>query len=225
MTDMIERDEHIYVTANGFTLHLKPVNPAMIQLAVNAVRAEFRKAGELIDPPTWTVETQAGPQAFPHTLATLDVEGDDKQTAINHAMWEAHQQALERLALLQGERQMFVLLTAGIDIEGDWDTEDWKEQQAAYGIEVPSDPVRRKMHWLSTVALDQLSAVELRVKLEVMTQEGLLSREERAEIYGSIDAQIEARKRTAIQQAMEGITRAMSGEIEEEAGEETPELP
>jgi hypothetical protein len=139
------------------TLRLKRVNQVLLNATAEKVKQEWADAGEPVEIPTYTIaEGKSEPQTFQHRVTekgnTLDVKDDPEQTKRNWDIWDAHKDALERLAVAQEEAKQRAVFTFGIDCEVPDDGE-WIQMLKLSGVEVPDDPPGRRFAYLWYYAL------------------------------------------------------------------------
>jgi len=185
------------VTTNGLVIPVRAVSYTLVDMAKAAIEKEWRARGEPLDPPMYTVTTVAGlDEVFAHDATTLDVT--PKQTGLddpaeaeevavarstaNWAAWKAYQDARARLLAAQNAKGMRIWLR-GLEVE---ETEGWAERQAEIGVEVPTDPLERRYHYLMTEVLvtpeDLFQAIQ---KLTALSYRGMVKEEDIASAVSS----------------------------------------
>jgi len=134
--ELTKRD--IYETRKGVAVRLRLFSPVL--------QDKVRQSVEFPEVPVYIAHTAGGGEE-PHPYTADMIETDNEK-----AMWAEYQakrlaaeielyNRLGRLALNRGTE---------IDIPDDgWDTE-----QESYGIEVPTDPTERKLHYIETEAVE-----------------------------------------------------------------------
>ena len=150
--------DNSFTTVDGRTVKCRPVSNTLLTMALTKIEQEFRARGEPLAPPTYTVKLmlpggEAGEETHPHDAQTLDVPGDEAATKANHAAWGAYQSATERLAEAQNAKREWLWLMAGLDFQLPADDAWATEQAGLFGIEVPTEPQARRMHYIKTVLL------------------------------------------------------------------------
>ena len=164
--------ETSFTTVMGRIVKCKPVNDTLVTMAFAKIEKDFRARGEPLDPPTYTVQialagAQVGTETHPHDETTLEVPGDEAQTAANKLAWANYQAARERLTKAQYEKREWLWLMVGLDVELPAE-DDWaREQEALFEITVPTDPQARRLHYIKTVVLSTL--VDFTRALETVT--------------------------------------------------------
>lgn len=144
------KPRNVYTTANGFEVPITPISLEELRKAEVGVEKHFRAEGEPLDPPTYDVEVAGGDlQTFPMDAESVLVEGDEEETSKRQALWDAHQDAVDRLKNEQN-RVSQVIFMEGIDVElpeGD----EWETRQKELYIEVPEDEDEKYWHYLTTI--------------------------------------------------------------------------
>jgi len=148
MSDELE-ETGMYTTRKGVAIRLRLFSPVL--------RDKVRQSVEFPEVPIY-VATTAGGGKEEHPYTADMVETDDER-----AMWQEHQGKLLAANLMLYERLGRLALIRGTEVDV---PEGWEKEQAIYGIEVPTDPVERKLHWIETEAVesnDDLSALILAI--------------------------------------------------------------
>jgi hypothetical protein len=166
------------VTTNGTKYNLFPVSENLIIQAVAVIEKQYRDRGEPLDPPKYTVTIAGGvTEEISHNATTLVVEGDEELTKQNQEIWAKHVDALARLNNEQANKRNNLWLLRGLDIKvpsNGWD----KEQEELFGINIPVDPIERKLHYIMTEVLvtveDYFGAIQGIARLSMA---GLVSQE------------------------------------------------
>ena len=149
----------VFVTSIGVVLPLRHISPLLVEKARASIPIPER--------PTYTAETVSGViEVHPHDDTTLETDED-------RAEWQNY---LMQRALVDrqiNERVTMLLFRRGINFDALKLPKDdkWiKEQEEVFGIEVPDDPIERKIHWVETEALATTDDIKLLiVKLMAMT--------------------------------------------------------
>jgi alkanesulfonate monooxygenase SsuD/methylene tetrahydromethanopterin reductase-like flavin-dependent oxidoreductase (luciferase family) len=135
------------VTVDGLEVALRPVSQTQIQRINATVETQWRKRGEPIDPPTYTITTATGEtETHAHDADSVATGTDEERAA-----WEAYQTARAEMEAEQRLRTTKFLLLNGI--VGHEPTEEWAEEQAYWGLEVPEDPRERRLAYLQAEVL------------------------------------------------------------------------
>ena len=151
-------EREVFVTATGVELTLKRISPLLLGKITASVEMPSR--------PTYEAQTVAGEiETHEHNETTLETDED-------RAAWQKY---LIDSALAQQEvntRVTLLLFRRGIDYEALELPEDehWIEEQEALGVEVPTDPLERKIHYMETEAFTSRDEIKrLTVRLMAMT--------------------------------------------------------
>ena len=149
MSDELNERNDIYETRKGVAVRLRLFSPVL--------RDKVRQSVEFPEVPIYVAETAGGgKEEHPYTADM--VETDDER-----AMWRTHQGKLLAANLMLYERLGRLALIRGTEVDV---PEGWEKEQAIYGIEVPTDPIERKLHWIETEAVESnndLSALILAI--------------------------------------------------------------
>ena len=145
------RDNHDpahFETSEGVKVRLKPVSQMLLAKIRLGYQKRFREAGEPIDTPTRIAKTVAGEEVeLTLDADSLEIPGKPEETAENERLWAEHQAALERLNLVLQEELMSCVLARGVELT---EREGWESEQERFGVEIPEDPIDRKIHYITT---------------------------------------------------------------------------
>ena len=148
MSELVE-ETGMYTTRKGVAIRLRLFSPVL--------RDKVRQSVEFPEVPIYTATTAGGgKEEHPYTADM--VETDDEK-----AMWQEYQDKLLAANLTLFERLGRLALIRGTEVDI---PDGWEQEQAIYGIEVPIDPVERKLHWIETEAVESnedLSALILAI--------------------------------------------------------------
>jgi len=172
-TDELTNNQNIHETRKGVAVRLCLFSPVL--------QDKVRQSVQFPEVPIYIAKTAGGgKEEHPYTADM--VETDDEK-----AMWAEYQAArlaanlllydhLGRLALIRGTE---------IDIPDDgWDTE-----QESLGIEVPTDPTERKIHYIETEAVESNQDYSELI-LAILAYQGI-QQEDRAAAAASFPDQVE----------------------------------
>lgn len=128
----------VFVTKDGNKIPLRRVAPILVE--------KVRQSVVIPNPPTYEVEVVGGEkETHVHDATTLESD-EDKQA------WAAYQAALAAANTDMVERilrLLFVRATGDVVPAG----EEWVEEQSYFGIDVPTDKLERKIHFIQTELL------------------------------------------------------------------------
>lgn len=123
-----------YTTTRGVEVEFLP-----IPLLLEKLQSQHPQP----QPPTYTVKTATGNvEVHPHDETTLETDADR----------QAWQEYLQQAAAAKRKLDlalMRLIMLRGIKVLTE-PAPDWAEEQEFIGIEVPTDPRQRRMHWLET---------------------------------------------------------------------------
>lgn len=138
----LQDSRHIYTTKGGEQIELLPIP----QLQAERVReGALRKAAELYGEavkPTYTIEDTG--ETFEHDEESIKDAGDDVRAA-----WAKWQETVGQHEAYVNRRMMEFFFYHGIKADPDADTA-WEEEQKFFDIDIPSNPVERKIHYVQT---------------------------------------------------------------------------
>lgn len=130
-----------FVTSGGREIKLAPIP----QMLVEKVRDAAMRSVPVPPAPTYEVKIGDGDDTvtYAHDATTLT-------TPEEHAAWDAYQAALARQAQVAATRVMNFYYTRGVAEEMD---DAWMAEQRFFGVEIPEEPLERKLHWVQTEIL------------------------------------------------------------------------
>jgi hypothetical protein len=186
-----------YITSQGKKIRIVGLSPFLID--------KMRASGDIPEPPTYIVETVAGDEEIhTHDETTLEVEGDPEQTKANQKAWREFVEASELAQREVNERFLRLLLLRGIDLDiEDYERGDWVKEQRSLGIDIPEDPVEKKVHYVQTEILSSFDDV-INLLTRVMSLSGLDE-----EAMATAEASFRSAIRNVTATAAEAATRAM----------------
>lgn len=110
--------------------------------------------GEAVRP---TYHTSAG-EDLPHDVSSLETDED-------RAAWEKYQNIVQKHQAHVSEKMLRFFLYYGVKVNPD-DDQGWQERQQFFGIEIPDDPIARKIHYIQSELIfsaDDLQQITRRV--------------------------------------------------------------
>lgn len=132
-----------YTTSRGVVVHFNGIATLIdaLQASLNSKKPQ---------PPSYEVKTAVGViEKHAHDETTLETDEEKKAWAeyqANLQAWNAESQtALMRIVLLRG-------ITLELPT-----TDEWEKQQAFFGIDVPQDPMEKRLHYLQTEVLGSVN--------------------------------------------------------------------
>ena len=133
-----------YTTSKGITVEF---------LNCQTLLDKLRTSRKVIDPPTYTVKTMTG---------ASEIHAHDKTTIRNEAEkadWETYQNAKLLADLEYSQALLKLCLLRGIKYPEPVD-DAWAKEQAYLGITVPTDPIEKRLHYITTEVLETQDAVD-----------------------------------------------------------------
>jgi len=176
----------------GYTLEFRPISRVKIAKINLAVRKEFEKCNESLDPPTYyTVEpTKENPDGVtePHNETTLMTDEDK-------AAWTKYQFAINRLIEEQTLRVCKYLLLKGI-ITDITPTEEWIKEEKALDTELPENEDDLKLEYLyDEILVSERNIGEAVAKPLALGLEGTISDMEVEAIEDTFRGDMESRQK------------------------------
>ena len=143
-----------FLTSTGVQLTLKPISPLLRDKVIAGVVWP--------EQPTYEAETVTGAiEVHEHDETTLETDEDK-------AAWQEYLLATARAEQEASLRVAQMMFQRGIDYEAIELPKDkkWIRDQEELGVEIPSDPLKRKRHYVETELLtsnDELKMLTLRL--------------------------------------------------------------
>lgn len=110
----------------------------------------YNASRKIPQPPMYDTPTATGiVEHHPHTPQTLTTDAE-RQAYAEYEAAVAKEEIEHRLKSLK------LVLLKGIRVVNAPDNEDWVNEQKAFGIAVPDDPLERKFHWIYTEVIGNL---------------------------------------------------------------------
>lgn len=132
--------KYFYTNKGGLTFELKPFPPLQAPLAEQAARKRAAEQfGEPVKPRYQVEETG---EWFDHDETTLTTDE-------HRAEWDKYQATIKKTNEYVGDQMMRFFLFYGVNVNPDHDQE-WETRQRHFGIEIPADPIDRKIHYIQT---------------------------------------------------------------------------
>jgi hypothetical protein len=145
-----KKDERItYMTAGGKEITLSLVPPLQAQMVRDAAQKAAIK--ELGDPVKPTYKTEAD-EIFTHDETTLTTDEEK-------AAWTEYKRVEAAVDAQVSEKMLRFFLYHGVNVDPDEDT-TWRAEQEFFGLEIPTDPIGRKVHYIQTVLIFSASDIQ-----------------------------------------------------------------
>jgi len=188
-TDELTNNQDIYETRKGVAVRLRLFSPVL--------QDKVRQSVEFPEVPVYIAHTAGGGEEK-HPYTADMIETDEEK-----AMWQEYQAKLMAANIELYNRLGRLALIRGTD--PDIPT-GWEQEQKAFGITVPEDPIERKLHWLETEAVESNQDYSELI-LAVLAYQGI-QQEDRAAAAASFPDQMEG----DAARGTEGEPGAMAGE-------------
>ena len=124
-----------FTTSRGIGLTLKPIPHMLIDRVQNAHKPP--------QPPTYEIKTATGAtEVHAHDETTLETDAD-------RAAWQAYMNARDEATKDANRAFMRLVFLRGVECELPND-DTWIREQVMLGIDVPTDPLEKRLHYLET---------------------------------------------------------------------------
>jgi len=137
MTDKLLENRDVHVTRKGVAIRLRLFSPVL--------RDKVRQSVEFPEPPVYEAKT-AGGGTEKHVYTEDMIETDEERE-----MWRQYQGQRFAADLQLYDRLGKLALIRGTEIDI---PDGWEQGQALFGIEIPTDLLERKLHWIETEAVE-----------------------------------------------------------------------
>jgi hypothetical protein len=213
-----------FIATDGTVLKLRAVREVSIARRQQQVEAKMRLEGAPLDPPTRTIVALGGhgdAEKVPMTAETLNVLDNPEQTARNKALWAAHETALVKLADLQREERVKILLALGVEIEGGIPPLDqWRDQLDYLGVAVPEHPLDQKAYYLMFVVLNDYDLNVLLSQIQMLGMGKAVTGEQVASFQESVQSEVGEAVNSLVRQAKERVERVRMASTPTVSGDE-----
>jgi hypothetical protein len=136
-------DSSIVTSSRGITAHFKPLPPFMRELIGQQMETEGHKRGEI---PTYEVETFGG-EFETHMHDKTTIEGD----VLAEAAWAEYKADKQAWEVEYNQRLFNLCIVRCMEIDQKIiDDPGWSAGQEFLKIEIPEDPIGRKVHFVRT---------------------------------------------------------------------------
>ena len=161
MSDNLLDEKGVHTTRKGVAIRLRLFSPVL--------RDKVRQSVEFPEPPVYEAKTAGGgTEKHPYTEDMIE-------TDVEREMWRQYQGKRLAADLQLYDRLGKLALIRGTEITI---PDGWEQGQALFGIEIPEDPLERKLHWIETEAVE--SNDDLRDLILAILQYQNTTEEERA---------------------------------------------
>lgn len=150
VNEFIEQDDpSLFTTSGGKQIRLSLFPPLQMQMVQEAAKKRaIKEFGEAVRP---TYHTEAG-EDLPHDEDSLETDED-------RAAWKKYQDILKKHAEYVGAKTMRFVLFYGVDMNPE-DDQNWQNRQQFWDIEIPDDPIERKIHYIQSELIFSQSDIE-----------------------------------------------------------------
>lgn len=175
--------EHVFTTIAGVQVPYTPLSMVAQEKSAISIRRRYKDRGEPIDTPTYKPTAVFGGEEVGMELVldetSIEVDGDEVETARRQALWDAHIDALKRMQTdIEEVRTKMIVHAIKLDLPEDksWIT----RQRDEWFIDVPEDNPKKpgydaealRRHWLETevlVSLDDYVKLTARIFVQSVT--------------------------------------------------------
>ena len=194
--------DNILITDSGDSIKILPISMYEMELAEQGTEKAFRDRGEQLDIPTYTVQmVGGGEQLYEHDAESLVVQDDEEKTKENQKIWADYEDANNRLSNELGALREEMIFVDGIDADPDTD-EMWIATCKRRHIEIPKDPIDKKMLYIRTKVLKTPLDIVNAIQTVMTVSMGSIVPEE-------VKAAVAATFQSAIQDAAEELEQSM----------------
>jgi hypothetical protein len=183
--------DNTVTTTHGLTLTVYPVPRADLERIAAQVRKQFEQRGEILEPPTYTVETPIGTEIYPHDeISIADASEEEKEK------WQRYQDAQRRMMAEIWLRNMRLAIIRGLRLKPDDVPQEWLEEQRLLELEVPDDPMERLLTYVRSALLPtELDVQRVIAKALSLSMLGMVGEEEVAAMEASFLGGMGGRRR------------------------------
>lgn len=139
--------EKFFITANGQKLAIQ----AVPMLLLEDVRTKAMATVPVPPVPTYKVELDDGHFVdYAHDEKSI---ADEKTTPEEREAWKLYHDALARQQTVSANKVMELFLAKGVILDEIDPNGEWAELQKFFGVEIPTNPILLKIHYLKTELL------------------------------------------------------------------------
>lgn len=149
MAKQVQDERFTYTTAGGKVVNLTPVPPLQAQMVRGAAEKEAIKLYGEAKKPTYTTPQD---ETFEHDATSLETDEDK-------AAWLEYQRIQAAIDAHISEKMLRFFLYHGVDAKP-LDGDQWESEQKYFGIEVPDDPIERKIHYIQSELIFAASDIQ-----------------------------------------------------------------
>lgn len=138
-----QQDPRFFTTSAGIEIELSPVPPLQAEMARGAAQKEAESLYGVAVKPTYRTEMD---EELPHDEKTIE---DERTTPEDKAAWAKYQEVQAQIEQHVSNATMRFFLFYGVKADPDAD-KSWEAVQRHFKIEIPDDPIDRKIHYVQT---------------------------------------------------------------------------
>lgn len=141
-----------YVTMDGVEIPFRPMSPIIFERAANNLRQAYIDRGDVLDPPTYTVETAGGgSQTFAHDEES--VKGKPEMEMAWAAYLDVNKRLKDELSELRGSIVLDCVLLEMPEHGA------WEDKQRKWGIVISDEPDEKRRQWLETEVMRSMQDI------------------------------------------------------------------
>lgn len=138
-----KNDPRLYMTAGGKQVELTLIPPLQAQMVRDAAEREAIKQFGEAKKPTYKTEMD---EVLEHDETSITDERTPDEDKAAWLKWQETQASIDNHI---AQQMMRFFLYYGVAVDPDTDT-TWQGRQKFFGIEIPEDPIERKIHYIQT---------------------------------------------------------------------------
>lgn len=147
----------VFVNSAGESYEVLGVPPLMLD--------KIRVTVEFPSVPQYETEIVGGGKQYQDYNETM-IETDDERK-----IWDEYQTKLKAAQRELQEKQLKLFFGKGIKID-ETDEQEWLDEQSYFGIEVPTNPIGRRVHYVETHVVRNVDDMQRLIE-EIMRETGL----------------------------------------------------
>lgn len=138
-----------YTFGTGVTVEIQPISHFQVGKVVAAARAKFTNEHGEVKPPVYEITLPGGEvEAHEHDKVSVRESQFVSDEALRES-WADYEQKRLQLQQLIAETNIKAWAWYGIK---DHVPQEWLDEQAMFGIELPDDPAELKSQWVGSIA-------------------------------------------------------------------------
>lgn len=200
--------KNTFTTSAGKTVQIQSVPP----LLVDEVRLRAQKSVEVPPIPTYEVVLEDGTVLnYEHDDQSIQ---DDLTPDKDRKLWADRQKALREQSAVSSTKVMELFFLKGVVLDPEELEGDWKELQLFLGIEIPTNPMALRLHYLRTEILQTADDIYgiLQAVMEASGVDPVILEAAKRSFRGNLRFQIDALGGSGAE-----VQPAQSGEVEDQS--------